>query len=117
MAAYDETELDIAVGMEYAMDNRDFYIDILDTYLEETAEELEQMDAHLANGDMLQYATLVHAIKSSSRLIGATKLGEVAYDMELRAKEGNVEYISSKHDALKAHVQVVFDCVKAYMAD
>jgi len=117
MAAYDENELDVAVGLEYSMDNKDFYMDILDTYIEETTEELEQMDEHLANGDMLQYATLVHAIKSSSRLIGATNLGEVAYDMELRAKEGNAEYIASKHDALKAHIQVVFDCVKAYMAD
>lgn len=117
MAAYDESELDVSVGLEYSMNNRDFYIDILETYLEETAEELTQMDEHLANGDMPAYATLVHAIKSSSRLIGAANLGEDAYDMELRAKEGNAEYIASKHDALKAHVQVVYDCIKAYMAD
>ena len=117
MAMYDESELNVTDGLEYSMNDKDLYIEILETYLEETSDELARMDTHLANEDMLQYATLVHAIKSSSRLIGAGNLGEVAYDMELRAKEGNVEYIKSKHDALKAHVQVVFDCIKAYMAE
>lgn len=114
MATWDENELDVSVGLEFSMDNKEFYVSILDTYLEETADELAKMDEYVVTGDMPQYATLVHAIKSSSRLIGANPLGEVAYDMELRAKEGNVEYIKNNHEALKNHIQVVYDCIAAY---
>jgi len=117
MATFDENELDINEGLEYSMDSKEFYVSILDTYLEETEGELAQMDEYQASGDMKQYATLVHAIKSSSRLIGAKPLGEVAYDMELKAKEGDVEYIRAHHQALKDHIQVVYDCIAAYKAD
>jgi len=116
MATYDENELDVATGLEYSMDNVDFYKDILSTYLEETADEIKQMDDCLASGDMKNYATMVHAVKSSSRLIGAASLGEDAYDLELKAKADDVEYVKAHHDALKEHVDKVFACINAYMA-
>jgi len=114
MATFDANELNVEEGLEYSMNNKEFYVGILDAYLEETAGELQQMDEFATSGDMPSYATLVHAIKSSSRLIGASLLGEEAYDLELRAKEGNTDYIREHHDALKKHVQVVFDCIEAY---
>ena len=114
MADFDTNELNIEEGLEYSMNNKEFYLSILDAYLEETDGELKQMDEYVESGDMPSYATLVHAIKSSSRLIGAANLGEVAYDMELRAKEGNADYIKSHHEALKKHIQVVYDCIAAY---
>lgn len=117
MASYDTNELNVTEGLEYSMDSREFYIEILDTYLEETAEELEQMDGHLEAGDMGQYATLVHAIKSSSRIIGAGPLGERAYDLELKSKDGDIEYVKANHAALKEHIAKVFDCIKAYKAE
>lgn len=117
MASFDENELNITDGLEFSMNNRDFYVSILDTYVEETQDEIAQMDTFLEEGDMKQYATLVHAIKSSSRLIGANPLGEVAYDMELHAKDNDIEYIKAHHEALKDHIQLVYGCIEAYKAD
>lgn len=117
MANYDENELNVAEGLEYSMDSEEFYIEILRTYLEETQDELNQMDAHLASGDMNEYATLVHAIKSGSRLIGASNLGEEAFDLEMKSKDGDIDYVRSKHDHLKEHVAVVFEAINGYLAD
>lgn len=117
MAAFDENELNVTDGLEYSMNNKDFYVSILDTYLEETADELEKMDTYVVDGDMKQYATLVHAIKSSSRLIGANPLGEEAYDLELHAKDNDLEYIKAHHEALKQHIQLIYDCIAAYKAE
>ena len=115
--AYNTEELDVKEGLEYSMDNVDFYKEVLETYLEETADQLKQMDLYLASDNMPEYATLVHAVKSGSRLIGATKLGEEAFDLEQKAKAGDAQYIHEHHDALKAHVDVVFEAVKGYMAE
>ena len=117
MATWDENELDVSVGLEFSMDNKEFYVSILDTYLEETADELAKMDEYVVTGDMPQYATLVHAIKSSSRIIGAGPLGERAYDLELKSKDGDIEYVKANHAALKEHIAKVFDCINAYKAE
>lgn len=117
MATFDENELNIVDGLEYSMNNKNLYISILDTYVEEVSGELSQMDGFLESKDMKQYATLVHAIKSSSRLIGANPLGEEAYDLELKAKDDDVDYIAAHHEALKSHVKVVMDCIEAYKAE
>ena len=114
MAAYDENELNVADGLEYSMNMTDFYVSILDTYVEETTESIAKMDGFCEAGDMPSYATLVHAIKSSSRLIGANLLGEEAYDLEMRAKDGDAAYIKEKHQALKDHLQVIYDCIEGY---
>lgn len=116
MAVYDN-ELNVKEGLEYAMDSEEFYIEVLQTYMEETDDELSRMDQFLSDGNMPEYATLVHAVKSGSRLIGAMSLGDEAYDLELKSKEGDVEYVRSRHDHLKEHVKAVYDAVNAYMAE
>ena len=115
--AYNTEELDVKEGLEYAMDSIDFYKDILDTYLEETTEQIKAMDGHLADSNMPEYATLVHAVKSGSRLIGAMKLGEEAFDLEMKSKAGDVDYIRAHHDSLKAHVDVVFEAIRGYLEE
>lgn len=116
MADYNN-ELNVKEGLEYAMDSEEFYIEVLETYMEETRDEISQMDQYVADGNMEEYATLVHAVKSGSRLIGAMSLGDEAYELELKSKEGNIEYVRSNHDHLKEHVKAVYDAVNAYMAE
>lgn len=116
MADYDTNELNVKEGMEYAMDDPELYADILRTYLDETAEELIRMDQYLADNNMPEYATLVHAVKSGSRLIGAMDLGDEAFDLEQKSKAGDTEYIRAHHDHLKEHVNKVFEAVNGYLA-
>lgn len=117
MAAFDENELNVADGLEYSMNNKDFYVGILDTYVEETTESIGKMDECIETGDLKLYATLVHAIKSSSRLIGANPLGEDAYALELKAKEDDIEFVKANHQPLKDHLNVVYGCIEAYKAE
>ena len=115
--AYNTEELDVKEGLEYSMDNVEFYKEILETYLEETADQIKQMDLYLASDNMPEYATLVHAVKSGSRLIGAMKLGDEAFVLEQKSKEGDAAFVHAHHDSLKAHVDVVFEAVHGYMAE
>jgi len=117
MATFDENELNVSDGLEYSMNNKEFYVGILDTYLEETQESIVKMDEAIETGDMKLYSTLVHAIKSSSRLIGANPLGEDAYELELKSKDDDIEFVKAHHQALKDHIDVVYGCIEAYKAE
>ena len=58
------------------------------------------MQAYYEQKDWKQYSVFVHALKSSSRLIGAAVLSEEAAGLEKAADEGREEYISRKHDTV-----------------
>lgn len=115
--SYNAEELNVQDGLEYSMDNVDFYKEILETYMEETTDQIKQMDMYLDSDNMPEYATLVHAVKSGSRLIGASKLGEEAFTLEQKSKEGDAAFVHANHDSLKAHVDVVFEAIKGYLAE
>ena len=115
--AYNTDELNVQEGLEYSMDNVDFYKEILETYMEETTDQIKQMDEHLASGNMPEYATLVHAVKSGSRLIGAAALGEDAFALEQKSKADDIDFVRANHDNLKAHVDVVFEAIRGYNAE
>ena len=54
----------------------------------------------LENGDIKRYTIEVHALKSSSRQIGAMQLGEMAYELEKAGNDGNEQLIREKTPAL-----------------
>ncbi len=115
--AYNADELNVQEGLEYSMDNVDFYKEILETYMEETIDQIRQMDEYLASGNMPEYATLVHAVKSGSRLIGAAKLGGDAFALEQKSKADDIDFVRANHDSLKTHVDVVFEAIRGYIAE
>lgn len=92
--------VDVKAGREYAMNNEDFYRETIEIYLQECVAKKAEMDQYLESGDMPNYSTLVHMLKSNSRLVGAMQLGEIAYDLELKSKEGDVEYCRAHHQEL-----------------
>ncbi len=71
---------------------RDFYISI--------EEKADQIEAYAAGGDYRNYTILVHALKSSARLIGAMPLSESAAYLEQCGNEENAEEIREKTPAL-----------------
>ena len=50
---------------------------------------------------------LVHALKSTSRMIGAAELSDIAARMEKAANEGNGEIIGRDHDSMIAQYERV----------
>ncbi len=58
------------------------------------------------------YTILVHALKSSARIIGALDLGEEAQKLELAGKSGDIEVIRHYHDRFMAHYQGYGDALK-----
>ncbi len=69
--------------------------DILETFSvtgKDTADRIEY--AH-RNGDISGYTILVHALKSSSRLVGAYKLGDEAEALENAGAKGDIDYINA----------------------
>ena len=62
------------------------------------------MQANYGAENWKEYGILVHALKSTSRMIGAETLARAAEALEKAAKEGNADYIRMHHeDAMRRY--------------
>ena len=96
-AELEKAGVDTAAGLKYCMNDRDFYRSLLIQFAAESDEKRTGMEKYFAEGDLKNYAILVHALKSTSRMIGCTGLSESAKALEQAAKDGDSAYISGHH--------------------
>ena len=87
--------LDTKTGMKYCMDDEEFYIEIIETYVQNDKRDL--IAEAYAGENWKDYETYVHALKSTSLNIGAVELSEHAKALEMSAKESNYDHIRENH--------------------
>jgi len=91
--------IDVAKALEL-LGSEQIYKTILNSYYYSIEENIEKLNNFYKNNEIPEYAILVHAVKSSSRQIGALEIGDLAYKLELAAKANDVEIIKEEHDNL-----------------
>ena len=111
---------DAETGVETLVDD-----DILPIFLEETAEVLAAMDAHLPDfaadyGDhaaLAQIRRAFHTLKGSGRMVGANRLGELAWSIENllnRVLEGNLAASLEHLDLVRAARDAIPELTDAF---
>ncbi len=92
---YDLKELDIESGIDYCGDSED-YLMALEMYLESVEKKADEIEKYWAERDIKNLTIKVHALKSSSRSIGALKLGEFAARLEKAGNSGDLETLEKE---------------------
>lgn len=83
--------LNVTSGMAYCCSDTEFYLQIIQTYLEE--DKTADITKALNEKDYENYRISVHALKGTSRTIGADDVSEEARKLEMSARENNIRYI------------------------
>lgn len=78
-------------------------------YAGEAVGKMRTADRNLKDGDLVNYEILVHALKSTSKMIGAGQLSEAAYTLEKAAKDGDEKTIHEGHDSAMAEYKRLAD--------
>jgi signal transduction histidine kinase/CheY-like chemotaxis protein/HPt (histidine-containing phosphotransfer) domain-containing protein len=91
--------IDTEAGLKYCVGDRDFYKSLLMQYAAESADKIASMKKYYNVRDWHNYEILVHALKSTSKMIGVTGLSEKAKALEKAAKENEESFILQNHEA------------------
>lgn len=85
----------------------DYVIEIVDTYLQETATLIQQLQQALDAGDAGSFGRLAHSIKSSSASLGALHFSLQARELEMLGKANDLAGVGSKFEQLAANFTLV----------
>ena len=87
--------LDTVTGMGYCIDDEEFYIEMIQTYVD--SDKRESLNEAFNKEDWKLYENYAHSVKSCSLNIGAVTLSEHAKSLEYACKGDNYEYINAHH--------------------
>ena len=104
--------IDTETGLKNAQGDREFYLDILREYVTEYADHSAKLREYYDKKDWDDYSVLVHAVKSTSRTIGATELGELAAKMEAASGDRDLVTVEGEHENTLRMYSRVSDAVK-----
>ncbi len=90
-----EAVIDRKTAMENCHYNEAVWRERVETYLRE--DKRAMLDASYRKNDLVNYAMIVRAIRSSSATLGALALSEKALEVEHLVKEGNKELLEDGH--------------------
>jgi CheY-like chemotaxis protein/HPt (histidine-containing phosphotransfer) domain-containing protein len=77
-----------------------FYDETLVSFIEENKTRLPNIQKYKNEGNMPDYAILVHSLKSDAKYLGFTDLADIAYVHEMASKANNVDEVNAKFNDL-----------------
>ncbi len=103
--------LDRATGMKYCLDDEDFYLEMIGTYVE--GDRRGDLSAAYKEKKWLDYKTFAHSVKSTSMNIGAVELSARAKSMEEAAGRGDEAFLSAQHESFLEEYGKLLEELKA----
>ena len=92
--------IDTEAGLKYCVGDKEFYKSLLMQYATESAGKIASMKKYYKVKDWHNYEILVHALKSTSKMIGIADLSEKAKALEKAAKENEEHFILQNHESM-----------------
>ena len=108
--------IDTEKGLFYSQGMEDLYQTLLKEYEQGYDERKDGIRKYYNEQDLENYATLVHALKSTSRTIGAVNVSEKAAALEKAADEGDMRAVTAGHDDLLAQYESVVRAIRQALA-
>ena len=88
-------EINVASGLKY-LGNEEMYMEVLKTYAGDLGGIVSDIEKFYWSGDLRSFTIKVHALKSSTRSIGGTELGDRAQELETAGDDGDKAFIDSR---------------------
>ncbi len=98
--------LDVLQGLK-GCGSEETYLETLAIYARTAAAGADEIESYRRAGDLNNVITKVHAVKSTSRVIGAEDLGALAEKLELAGKAGDTDTLLGGLDELLARYRAL----------
>ena len=109
--------LDIDGALALAGGRTDLLELVTGTFLRTVPPQAPQLQQAVLDGDYEETARLAHAIKSSSAIVGGTKVNDIAARLEMAARDGTNEQVGELFGAFDAEFPRLHKALEAMRSD
>ncbi len=92
--------INVQLGLDYCGGEEEFYLEMLRMFRSQANAKKDEIISLYDSANWKDYATKVHALKSTSLTIGAERLADQAKLLEKAGKKEDIEYIRHGHPTL-----------------
>ena len=120
MSTDDATALDttvLAALLDSVGGDAAFVADLVETYLADGVEQLAEIDEAVRSSDAEALVRPAHTLKSSSRTVGANRLGELARQIEMLGRSGSTTGAGELAAATRAEWTGIEAALRAWLSD
>ena len=98
-------------GLRWCQGDEELYATLLGEYRQSAEERIPELKKYYDAGNWKDYGVLVHAVKSSSRMIGAGSLSALAADLEEAADREDADAVRKNHGEMMRQYQALSDAL------
>ena len=102
----------VDAALTYCMNDEEFLNELMGSFVESSDEKITSIVSYHDSGNWTDYSTYVHALKSSSRTIGADSLSSLAQAQESASKSGDVNGIESGYEKMLNEYRRVIEDIR-----
>lgn len=96
------TEINTKSALAYCKNDMDFYRELLDKFAMDAVQKEKEIDSFFEQEDYHNYRILVHALKSTAKMVGADALSHLAKESEAAVQNKDIAYVREHHKELLA---------------
>jgi HPt (histidine-containing phosphotransfer) domain-containing protein len=108
--------VDLADGLARAGDDREFYRELLDLFLDDARQRLSRLETALSTGDLKEVTSTAHSIKGAAANLAAGRVRDIAYAIESRGRAGDGAGLAALTGDLAAELERVAVFTKEFSA-
>ena len=108
--------INVDEGISYSQNDPGFYDIILKEYGSKAAEKKKELEDFYNASDWENYTIRIHALKSTSKMIGVMDLFETAMELEAASKEKDEEKLKGHADCMQRYDEVA-GAILEYLKD
>ncbi len=107
--------LDIVTAIESAEGDVECFKFLLESFRDTSDKNKADIQGSFEEKDFANYTIFVHALKSTSKMIGAEKLSEQARLLEMAGKKGDIHYIVENHQKVMELYEEALEEIRDYL--
>ncbi|MBO4346805.1 MAG: response regulator [Lachnospiraceae bacterium] len=89
---------DVEKGLFYCAGDEAFYVSVIEEYIQAHKDKRQILKVAFEDKNLKEFEINVHALKSTSKTIGATEFSDKALKFEMAAKDNDEEFINSNFE-------------------
>jgi CheY-like chemotaxis protein/HPt (histidine-containing phosphotransfer) domain-containing protein len=111
-----EVVFDFSVLEKMSLGDKDFQVELLNSYLQDVDERFIRLNGFIESQNLPKITGEAHTIKGASYSIGAKKVGDIAYSIELTGRQKDLENVNGWMNKLSSAIAETRKIIEKYTA-